>query len=172
VSWFSVDVEADGPIPGDYSMIAIGACMVSDPSVNFLGYLAPISNLWVPDALAVSGFTREETMEFPQPADTMDKFYWWIKEVNEGPNPIFAADNNGFDWSFVNWYMHHFLKGNLFGFSSRNINDIYHGLTKNAKTSFKHLRKTKHDHNPVNDATGNAEALLYMRDEMGYKVKY
>lgn len=172
MSWFSVDVEADGPIPNPYSMIAIGACLVSDPSVSFLGYISPMTRFWVPEALAVSGFTREETMEFPLPKDVMPEFVAWIKEVNTSGSPIMAADNNGFDWSFVNWYMHTFCKGNLFGFSSRNINDIYHGLTSNAKTSFKHLRKTKHDHNPVNDARGNAEALLHMRDEMGYKVKY
>jgi hypothetical protein len=28
---------------------------------------------------------------------------------------------------------------------------------------WKHLRKTAHDHNPVNDALGNAEALLEMK---------
>ena len=37
--------------------------------------------------------------------------------------------------------------------------------------NFKHLRKTDHDHNPVNDAIGNAEALLHVRKEMGLKIK-
>ena len=31
------------------------------------------------------------------------------------------------------------------------------------------FRKTAHDHNPVNDAKGNAEALLSMK-EMGLKI--
>jgi hypothetical protein len=30
-------------------------------------------------------------------------------------------------------------------------------------------RRTNHDHNPVNDAKGNAEALLVMK-EMGLKI--
>ena len=30
-------------------------------------------------------------------------------------------------------------------------------------------RKTKHDHNPLNDALGNAEALLAMK-ELGLKI--
>ena len=34
--------------------------------------------------------------------------------------------------------------------------------------NFKHLRRTKHTHHPVDDAKGNAEALLTMR-EMGLK---
>jgi hypothetical protein len=35
--------------------------------------------------------------------------------------------------------------------------------------NFKHLRKTEHTHNPVDDARGNAEALLAMK-EMGLKI--
>jgi hypothetical protein len=37
------------------------------------------------------------------------------------------------------------------------------------RSSWKHLRKTIHDHNPVNDAIGNAEALLEMK-KMGLKI--
>jgi hypothetical protein len=37
------------------------------------------------------------------------------------------------------------------------------------RASWKHLRKTKHDHNPVNDAIGNAEAILAMK-KMGLKI--
>lgn len=35
---------------------------------------------------------------------------------------------------------------------------------------WKSLRKTKHDHNPVNDALGNAEALLELVNQ-GFKLK-
>ena len=34
--------------------------------------------------------------------------------------------------------------------------------------NFKHLRKTKHTHNPLDDARGNAEAMLAMKN-MGFK---
>jgi hypothetical protein len=33
---------------------------------------------------------------------------------------------------------------------------------KDGYAEWKHLRKTPHDHHPVNDARGNAEALLAM----------
>ena len=60
-----VDVEADGPIPGDYSMIWFGA-MIVEPEMarTFYGKLRPISETFIADALAVSGFTREETLAF------------------------------------------------------------------------------------------------------------
>ena len=34
--------------------------------------------------------------------------------------------------------------------------------------NFKHLRQTQHTHNPVDDARGNAEAMLAM-EKMGFK---
>lgn len=34
-----------------------------------------------------------------------------------------------------------------------------------------HLRKTRHTHHPVDDAMGNAEALLTMKETLGLKIK-
>ncbi len=36
--------------------------------------------------------------------------------------------------------------------------------------NFKHLRKTKHTHHPVDDARGNAEALLLIIEKCGLKI--
>ena len=164
-----VDVEADGPIPGDYSMIALGAVVVEDSlDRTFKGHLMPISEKWDPEALAVSGFTREETLKFRAPGPVMADFADWIRSLKV--RPIFIADNNGFDWQFVNWYFHHFTGSNPFGFSSQNLNSLYKGIVRDTFASFKHLRKTKHDHDPLNDAKGNAEALLHMIDEMRLKA--
>jgi len=69
----------------------------------------------------------------------------------------------GFDWQFINWYFHHFLGSNPFGFSSTNLGSLYKGMEKDTFVNFKHLRKTKHTHNSVDDARGNAEALLPMK---------
>ena len=167
-----VDVESDGPIPGDYSMICFGAIVV-EPELNrtFYGKLKPISEKWLPDALKISGFTREETMKFDDPATVMATFKNWIKE-NSGDRPFFVSDNNGYDWQFINWYFHHFISDNPFGYSSTNLGSLYKGLTKDTFANFKHLRKTEHTHNPVDDAKGNAEAMLAMKDSMGLKIKF
>ena len=63
MTYIMVDIEADGPIPGDYSMVCFGAIVV-EPSLDrtFYGKLKPISEKWIPEALQVSGFSREETM--------------------------------------------------------------------------------------------------------------
>lgn len=169
-----VDVEADGPIPGDYSMVAIGAVIV-EPELKrtFRGLLHPISDRWDPQALAVSGYSRAETWRFDDPKNVMSEFALWISRCQaQFPatgRPIFIADNNGFDWGFVNWYFHHFYGSNPFGFSSTNLGSLYKGMYKDLRASFKHLRKTRHTHDPVDDAMGNAEALLAMQ-EMGLKL--
>ena len=165
-----MDVEADGPIPGDYSMICLGAIVV-EPSLDrtFYGKLKPISEQWIPDALAVSGFSREETLEFDDPKSVMDRLAVWIA-ANSNGRPLFISDNNGFDWQFINWYFHHFTGSNPFGYTSTNLGSLYKGLVKDTFTNFKHLRKTKHTHHPVDDARGNAEALLQMQKD-GLKIR-
>jgi DNA polymerase III alpha subunit (gram-positive type) len=171
MSYVMVDIEADGPIPGDYSMVCFGAVIV-EPGLerSFYGQLAPISEAWIPEALAVSGFTREQTLAFDDPKEVMQRFAGWLaKEC--GGRMLFISDNNGFDWQFINWYFHHFIGRNPFGFSSQNLGSLYKGLVKDTFKNFKHLRQTKHTHHPVDDAKGNAEALLAMKQEMGLKIR-
>jgi len=170
MSAIMVDIESDGPIPGDYSMISFGAVLVDEKlNKTFYGKLKPISENWIPDALAVSGHSREETFGFESPKKVMQDFAFWLKENCQG-RPLFFSDNNGFDWQFINWYFHHFLGDNPFGFSSTNLGSLYKGMQKDMFKNFKHLRKTKHTHNPVDDAMGNAEALLRLKHEMGLKI--
>lgn len=171
MAYIMVDIESDGPIPGDYSMISFGAVIVDDHlDKTFYGTLKPISEDWIPEALAVSGFSREETLEFDEPKVVMENFSSWITQ-NCKDRPIFISDNNGFDWMFICWYFHHFTGKNPFGFSSQNLGSLYKGLVQDTFKNFKHLRKTKHTHHPVDDARGNAEALLTMKKEMGLKIK-
>lgn len=170
MSFIMVDVEADGPIPGDYSMVCFGAIVV-DPPLNktFYGRLKPISEKWNPDALKIAGFSRQETLAFDDPTTVMDTFDAWIRDVSRG-RPLFISDNNGFDWQFINWYFHHFLGSNPFGFSSANLGSLYKGVVRDTYSNFRHLRKTEHTHHPVDDARGNAEALLQIRDRYGLKI--
>lgn len=160
-----VDVEADGPAPGLYSMVSFGAVVVDDAlDKTFYGQVAPLPEAdWNKDALAISGHSREEHLAFPDPQIVIPQFAEWVVANTKG-RAIFWADNNGFDWQFTNYYMWRFNGSNPFGFSSQNINSLWKGITRDCFSSFKHLRKTKHTHHPVDDAKGNAEAMLAMRD--------
>ena len=171
MSYIMVDVESDGPIPGDYSMISFGAVIVEKPlTKTFYGKLKPISDRYINEALQVSGFSREETMLFDDPKTVMASFEKWILANSQG-RTIFVSDNNGFDWMFICWYFHHFTGKNPFGFSSMNLGSFYKGVVKNTFETFKHLRVTKHSHNPVDDALGNAEAMLSIIDTEKIKIR-
>ncbi len=171
MSYIMVDVEADGPVPGDYSMISFGAVVVeASLTKTFYATLRPIAVQYVPEALAIAGFAREETLAFANPEQVMADFEAWIKTNSEG-RPMFISDNNGFDWMFICWYFHHFLGRNPFGHSSTNLGSLYKGLVKDTSQNFKHLRKTKHTHHALDDALGNAEAFLEIKALLGLKTR-
>jgi hypothetical protein len=92
-------------------------------------------------------------------------FKHWIEEMAGDEPAVFVSDNPAFDWQWVNFYFHKYFGENRFGHSARRIGDYYAGLVGDfgKASNWKKLRKTKHDHNPVNDATGNMEAFFRMQ---------
>jgi hypothetical protein len=171
MSYVVVDVESDGPIPAEFSMVCFGA-VVFDESLDktFYGRTRPISERFDLEALAVSGFSREEHLKFDEPKMVMEKFAAWLEAHSEG-RPVFVSDNPAYDWQFINYYFHRFLGRNPFGFSARRIGDLYAGLVKDASkaSEWKKYRVTAHSHHPVDDAKGNAEALRKFKD-LGLKI--
>jgi hypothetical protein len=168
-----VDIESDGPIPHKYSMVCFGAVVV-EPSLSktFYGQTRPISDEFMLEALGISGFSREEHLTFDEPSEVMKNFRDWLNK-NVKDRPIFISDNLAFDWQWINYYFHYFVGSNPFGFSGRRIGDLYSGMEKDffAASKWKKFRKTSHTHNPVDDALGNAEALLKIR-ELGLKFPF
>jgi DNA polymerase III epsilon subunit-like protein len=104
MSWIVVDVEADGPSPGRYSMVSFGAIVV-EPSLSrtFYGEVRPISDEYIPEALAVSNITREQHQNYGEPAVVMTKFAEWIRQNSNG-RAVFVSDNVAFDWQWINYY--------------------------------------------------------------------
>lgn len=140
-----VDCEADGPCIGKGDLTEFGA--VHYPSMEtFYGDMRGL-------------FLIEEK------TNLFSKFDTWLKKVCDSLQPIFVSDNPAFDWQWINYYFHHLLGYNPFGWSARRIGDYYAGLTGNFRnaTKWKKLRITKHTHNPVDDALGNAEAFKRMQ---------
>lgn len=165
-----VDVESDGPIIGKHSMVCFGAVILDrNLDKTFYGQCQPeLSSDYIPDALDVSGFSRDETMDFPTANETMSKFADWLQRNSKG-RPVLVSDNNGYDASWINYYFHTYYGSNPFGWSSRRIGDMFCGFMKNPYYRWKKHRKTKHTHHPVDDAKGNAEALLWL-NEQGFKL--
>lgn len=92
----------------------------------------------------------------------LDVFRGFEEWLHRFPRPyVFISDNPAYDWQWINWHFRHHLGRNPFGHSARRIGDFYAGLRGNfwKSNEWKKLRVTPHDHNPVNDARGNAEAF-------------
>lgn len=173
-SYVCVDVESDSDSPSTGSIVCFGAVLVSDTSKTFYGQIRPISNNWNADALAISGFNRDEHLKFEEPYIVMKRFADWLEEVSEG-RPTFISDNPAFDFKWVDFYFHKYLGKNPFGFSARRIGDLYCGLVKNASKNpewKKKYRITEHTHHPIDDAKGNCEALIAFRDKLGLNIKF
>ena len=91
---------------------------------------------------------------------TFTAFRDWLSKVSRG-RPIFVSDNPAYDWQGINYFFLKYFGENPFGHSARRLGDFYAGLVGNfyETQSWKRLRVTNHDHNPVNDAMGNVEAF-------------
>jgi DNA polymerase III epsilon subunit-like protein len=64
--YIMTDIETDGLVPGIYSMITIGAVVVeSGLGRTFSTKLRSMADDFVPEALSVSGFTRDQTLTDP-----------------------------------------------------------------------------------------------------------
>lgn len=128
--FFSVDVETAGPIPGEYSMMSLGACVVGREQETFYQLFKPINTNFVPAALEVSKLSLEALERDGQDANVvMRAFRSWLLEQAGAAKPVFVGFNAPFDWSFVNYYFHRFGVENPFGFTALDIKALYMGAT-------------------------------------------
>ncbi|WP_246204001.1 exonuclease [Streptomyces tailanensis] len=127
--YISVDVEADGPIPGPYSMLSFDAAVAgrqdadgftaADPEERtFYRELRPISEEFVPEALAVSGLDRAKLMkEGAVPEAALREFGRWVRQVSGDAQPVMCGYPASYDWTFLYWYLIRFTGESPFGHS-------------------------------------------------------
>lgn len=84
----------------------------------------------------------------------------WLDRI-QPERKILVSDNPAFDFMWIADLFHRTIGKNPFGHSARRIGDFYAGLVGDwqQQSVWKRLRRTKHDHNPVNDVMGNIEAF-------------
>ena len=180
--YFSCDVEADGPVPGPYSMLSFGFSVAGgfDGSVftprdplehTFYVELKPISASFVPEALAVSGLDRDVLLaEGVEPAEAMTAAARWVREraARARAFPVFAAYPLGFDWMWMYWYFVQFAEGGSpFGHSrALDMKTLYAAragaLVRDSvkgKMPRRLLPDRRHTHHALDDAVEQAELL-------------
>lgn len=173
--FISIDVETSGPIPGEFSLLSIGACHVDDDNNSFYCELKPINNNADPKALEVTGFVLEDLARTGEnPKDAMDALGAWVKKtIGDDATPVFVGFNAPFDWSFINYYFHKFTGANPFGFSALDVKAYYMGATG---SSWKDTRSSameavlqpshKGDHDALHDAQYQAELFRLIRKKV------
>lgn len=171
----SVDVETAGPIPGEYSLLSIGACDVDDDTQGFSCDIKPINRNADPKALEVSGLSLAALEQSGlTPTDAMRKFYTWAKGLaGDGAMLVFVGLNAPFDWSFVNYYFHKYLGENPFGFAALDIKAYYMGATgcawsetRSSRMSADLMPQRRGDHTALHDAQYQAELFRLMRTRL------
>tara|TARA_R110002051_G_scaffold57487_2_gene106332 strand:- start:1040 stop:1594 length:555 start_codon:yes stop_codon:yes gene_type:complete len=164
----SVDVETSGPIPGEFSLLSIGACAVADPEKTFSCELRPINRNFDPKALEVTGLSLDELERTGlDPSDAMRKFADWLATlVDSNRSLVFVGFNASFDWSFVNYYFHRFHEANPFGFTALDVKALYMGATgcswsdtRSSKIAERLKPKLKGNHDALQDALYQAEVF-------------
>lgn len=165
-NFISVDIETSGPIPGEFSLLSLGACLVYKPEIAFECLVKPLNDNADPDALKVTGFSLDDLkINGESPEIAFNHFANWIAEVSPAPQkPIFVGFNAAFDWSFVNYYFHRFWGQNPFGFAALDIKSLYMGAenstwleTKSSQMAKKLQPKLKGNHVALDDARYQAE---------------
>jgi DNA polymerase III epsilon subunit-like protein len=174
--YVSVDVETSGPIPGEFSLLSIGACLVVEPATSIYLELQPDSPKHDPESLAVSGLNLEKlAREALAPQEAMQRFDQWLKSsCPTGQKVIFVGLNAPFDWSFVNYYFHKYLGANPFGFTAIDMKAYFMGArgcawkgTKSSQMTATLKPLSAPNHNALDDARFQAELFSLMLADRG-----
>jgi DNA polymerase III epsilon subunit-like protein len=173
-----VDVEATGPTPDRYALIAIGAATLSSPQETFYIELEPDSDEVVPHSLAISGLDFDLLKkEGTPPGAGMEKFAAWVHKVTpEDSAPVMTAFNAPFDWMYLNVYFHRYLGYNPFGHKALDIKALYMGVhnvpfaeTSNYYVSQHYGLPPEFTHNALEDAVQGTEILQKLLIELAEK---
>jgi DNA polymerase III epsilon subunit-like protein len=173
-TWFSIDVETSGAVPGLYDLVSIGACVIrTDPGAIedkrvFYEEVAPHGGLWDLEAAVVHAITQEHLKaEGTDPKVAITRFVDWVKHVAGDTRPVFCSWGT-FDWMWMGYYLEKFGKKYVvpFGPNSLDLKSYYLGLTHSTywrKCQKRHMPKEDlrgaHTHNALDDAIEQAQMV-------------
>jgi ribonuclease T len=189
VTYISVDIECSGPIPAEYSMLSLGACVVGNEENNnynkendytFYIEIQPLSDNYVKEALEIAGLSMQQLkLKGKEPKEAMKKFADWIAKVSgDKKKPIFVASPIAFDWCFVNYYFIKFLGYNPFGVSGIDLKSVWIGKTDSKwhVTTIDDIKKKlgleniAHTHNALEDAKEQSTIFRKMMGSTLYNI--
>lgn len=152
------DIETDGSIPSDSSMLTLGAVpvIVANDAIDidfnntFYVRLLPrvgaigtkeVLEWWAKQEVAVryEAFLAEPRLH---PSAGIKEFQTWARELvikHDVKRAVFVARPTGFDFMFVRWYMQHWLGSDEpFGHRALDLRSLWMGMTPGALFSELH----------------------------------
>jgi hypothetical protein len=188
--YVSVDIEADGPIPGPHSMLSLGAAaFVVDWSGAPVASAAGTFSVNLETLPGASG--DEATMKWwnsqpaawaacrvePRaPAEAMRDFTAWLAGLPG--RPVFVAYPAGFDFTFVYWYLVRFTGASPFSHSALDLKTMAMTLLgtpfrDTSKRGFpaRWRAETRHSHVALEDAIEQGEIFCKMLIEARARIR-
>lgn len=178
----SVDIEANGPIPGPFSMLSLGAVALApfepgDSTTAFYQRPQPISTFEVNLELLPEAGEDPSTMRFwmknqeaflttrenvQDPAVAMGRFCDWLEGLPG--KPVFVGYPASFDFLFAYWYCIRFVGRCPFGFAALDMKTLawallggqFRGMSKRRMPRGWFKGAPEHDHRALTDADGQA----------------
>jgi DNA polymerase III epsilon subunit-like protein len=184
-TWFCVDIECSGPVPGLYDMISLGCVPVTGPAPHQVGEerfyveIRPTAPRVDAGAMAVNGLDlerlRREGTDLEQALTDLTAFV--AAQSVAGSEPVFVGHNAPFDWSFVAYSYHAVGQRNPFGYKALDTKALsmgvlgLHWLDSNKEVLHERLDlpevQTDLVHRADYDAWYQAHILARLLDAMG-----
>lgn len=181
--YFSVDVEADGPIPGPNSMLSFG-CVALDAEGEEQGRFE--ANLVELDGAKPDPETAEWWKTQPEAWEVcrknqigsdkaMPDFVRWVDEQAKAADamPVMVCMPAGFDFLFMYWYMMRFAGRSPFSFSCVDVRTYVMAMRKvGYKRTSKRFwpmrwfpQNMPHTHVAIDDAAEQGQMFINMLRE-------
>jgi hypothetical protein len=180
-TYISTDIEADGPIPGDFSMLSLGAVALTSDGEEISSFSINLEELegasQDPHTMGLWKSQPEawracrEGMVAPKLA--MQRYDSWVRR--QPGRPVFVAYPLLFDMMFVYWYLIRFVGSSPFSHSGIDIKtmayiamggDNYRGATKRNMPGHWSPRDKKHSHIAIDDAREQGALFLNILREL------
>lgn len=127
VTWFCIDIETNGPVPGLYDLVSLGAVVVAPDADGVLSIgetfyeeVIPTAPRLDPYAERIHGITQEHLREHGVSLRVLcERLRDWVEaHTVPGTEPAFVGHNAPFDWSHVAWMYASREMPNPFGYKA------------------------------------------------------
>lgn len=138
-TYFSVDVEASGPVPGLYNLVSVGATVVAPgadgrlaPGASFYVELRPVFAGQDPGANAVHGLDPAHLDATGlEPKEALRQLSAFVTQHTvPGTEPTFVGHVAVFDWMYVTWYYAWCGLANPFGYKGIDTKSLAMGALR------------------------------------------